>query len=164
MIAFVFAVLIALLDTGINVNHPHFEGVTIHGDMTDSCGHGTALAGTIVDATPYAEIVSINVETNCFSSVGTIARVIKEAVDLGADIIVVAWNASATEERMAESIAYAEASNSHVVLSEGLKSMIRIVPTREGGYGYLGGPSVTAAWVAGQMARPNSYLPVVNRE
>jgi hypothetical protein len=126
------------------------------------------MAGIILDQAPRADLLSIDVETNCRSWHGTIADAIHQAVDSGAAIIVVAWSVSAANESIAEAIAYAEAHDSTVVLSEGLESMTLLAPSLDGGYSWYKGTSVTVAWMAGKLARQlavaSIYLPVVGRQ
>ena len=97
------AVVVAVLDTGIDLNHPAFAGRLVQGyDFVDNdnnpseegspelgpYGHGTHVAGLIAMVAPDAKIMPIRVlgvdgRGNFFS----LAKAIKYALDNGADVI-----------------------------------------------------------------------------
>lgn len=86
-------VIVAVLDTGINADHPQLEGRVIQGwdfaDMDDipmdEDGHGTHVAGIILNNAPNAQILSVRLikEKDVIHS----ASAILYAISQGADII-----------------------------------------------------------------------------
>jgi hypothetical protein len=166
MLGLVFAILIAILDTGI-AEHPRFDHTVISGDIGDTCGHGTAMAGIVLDSAPQVQLLSVDVDRECHSTYGTMAAAIREAADAGAQIILVAWGVQPDLFGLPDATAYAEAQGAIVVYSEGLGTTITLAPTIDGSYAIYSGPSVTAAIHAGQLAwsllEDAVYLPLVNR-
>ncbi len=97
------AVVVAVLDTGIDLSHPEFAGKLVPGfDFVDNdddpseegnpalgpFGHGTHVAGLIAMVAPDAKIMPVRVldvdgRGNAFS----LAKAIKYAVEHGADVI-----------------------------------------------------------------------------
>jgi hypothetical protein len=96
-------VVIAVLDTGIDLSHPMFAGRLVPGyDFVDGddnpseagrpeigpFGHGTHVAGIIAMVAPEAKIMPIRVlGTNGRGTAFTLALGVKFAVDHGADVI-----------------------------------------------------------------------------
>lgn len=165
MIAIVMAVLIALLDTGIFVEHPHFTETYIEGDAVDVCGQGTALAGVIVDIDSEAQILSIDVEDECFTTHNKLSKAIIEATDMGADIIVAAWQVNREMPVFVEAVQYAEEHGATVLTSNGLEYGSWIVPSLDGGYTWNQDAGVGLAKIAGELALnlevSDLYLPIV---
>ena len=92
------AVRVAVVDSGVNVPHPHLPSVhggfsiDLHGregdDYVDRLGHGTAVAAAIHEKAPDAEIVVVKVfETKLATSVPTLVRAIDRAVEEGARLV-----------------------------------------------------------------------------
>lgn len=107
-------ITVGILDTGFDGNHPDLKANLLPGynaymansDTSDSCGHGTNVAGTLGAITNNAlgvagvagkvkilpiKIVSGTGSTPCYSSVGTIADAIIYAADHGARIVNVSF-------------------------------------------------------------------------
>ena len=91
-------VKVAVLDTGINKNHKIFEGTTIlpgynvitkSSDVTDTSGHGTAVAGVIAESTPSnVQILPVKVmRSNEAGSLEDVLKGIAWACNNGADVI-----------------------------------------------------------------------------
>jgi hypothetical protein len=91
-------VRVAVIDSGVNVPHPHLPGVSgglgldLHGreheDYLDRLGHGTAVAAAIHEKAPDAELFVIKVfEDRLATSVPTLIRAIDRAMEHGARII-----------------------------------------------------------------------------
>jgi subtilisin len=95
---------IAILDSGIEISHPAFEGLNLVDDIVisddgpklrvlsgkgkDVFGHGTAVAGVIRRFAPEAQLGSIRVlgSRNC-SRTAVISRAAQEALDRGYQVI-----------------------------------------------------------------------------
>lgn len=150
----------AILDTGIDADHSHFANTVIRGDVVDTCGHGTAMAGIVVDVAPYAELMSIDVSTHCRTWPGTLAKGIRQVVDAGADVVLMAWQDSDSGV-LDDAIAYAQQHGAQVVESVSLNDERWIAPVMGGGYTVFSGSSVTAANLAGKVARSNLFMPMV---
>ena len=60
-----------MIDSGVHAAHPHVQGVaggigvdangTLHQDITDRLGHGTAVTAAILEKAPSAEILAVKV-------------------------------------------------------------------------------------------------------
>jgi subtilisin family serine protease len=89
---------VAVIDSGVNVPHPHLPsvaggiGLDLHGrthdDYVDRLGHGTAVAAAIHERAPDAELFIVKVfEDRLATSVPTLIRAIDRALDVGARIV-----------------------------------------------------------------------------
>jgi len=91
-------VCVAVVDSGIHVNHPHIQSV-LHGicidstgretpDWNDRIGHGTAVAAAIHDFEPSAELLAVRVfERSLTASVSSLVAAIEWSVLQGANLI-----------------------------------------------------------------------------
>jgi thermitase len=94
-------VTVALLDTGVSLDHPQLQGHLIAGrDLVDddiepnddgdgiAWGHGTHLAGIIAQIAPRSSIMPVRVlDSNGRGNTFVVAYAIEWAVDQGADVI-----------------------------------------------------------------------------
>jgi subtilisin len=96
-------VRIAVLDSGIEIAHPDFQGRRLQEDFIvnaagvehltagnglDVCGHGTAVAGIIWEIAPKAEISSFRVlGANLTARTAQISRAANEAISRGFEIL-----------------------------------------------------------------------------
>lgn len=89
---------VAVIDSGVNVPHPHLERVAgglaldphgrEHEDYVDRLGHGTAVAAAIHEKAPGAEIFVIKVfDQKLATSVPALVRAIDRASEHGARLI-----------------------------------------------------------------------------
>ena len=87
-------VIVAVLDTGVDPNHPLLEGKVINGvdfasrdfDTSDPDGHGTHVAGIIAQEAPEAKILSVRVIAED-DDVRNSAWAVLYSVMRGADVI-----------------------------------------------------------------------------
>lgn len=89
--------LIAILDSGINPEHPHVAKVQagfnataggVPEDWFDRAGHGTAVAGAIHSHAPEAELLAIKIfDGGLRTNIDSIERGIEWALTRGADLI-----------------------------------------------------------------------------
>ena len=122
-------VTVAIVDTGINVTHPHFEGVSIDtydatlGDnpngIEDRCLHGTAMAGIVHDQNPEAHLLVIQASNDCFLRQDHVANGVDYAVANGAEIILITSGSTYDYPPLRESITRAVESGVLVVISAG---------------------------------------------
>jgi hypothetical protein len=84
---------IAIIDSGINPDHPHVGGIAggvcmNGGDCIDRLGHGTAVAGAIREKAPNVQLFAVKVFDRTLSAkIGTIIRAIEWSLDQRADIM-----------------------------------------------------------------------------
>jgi len=130
--------VIAIIDTGVQVNHPDLAGKVINGydfvdrDWTpqDGNGHGTHCAGIaaaitnngrgIAGAAPDAQILAVRVLNN--SGSGTLAAVadgIRYAADYGADVISLSLGGSSGATTLQQAVDYAWSKGAVVVAAAG---------------------------------------------
>jgi subtilisin family serine protease len=91
-------VRVAVVDSGVNVGHPHVGGVeegvavnrdgSLHRDFADRLGHGTAVAAAIHEKAPDAAIIAVKVFWHRLATdVSSLVRGVDEASARGADVI-----------------------------------------------------------------------------
>ncbi len=85
-------VIVAVIDTGLAPFHPAFMGKIITNEnepiQIDPDGHGTHVAGLIVQVNPQAKILGVRVlDRNGFGSSDDVVQAIKYSVDKGAKVI-----------------------------------------------------------------------------
>ena len=132
-------VIIAIIDSGLDVNHPAFKGrivgawnaVTGTSDVTDVVGHGTHVAGIAagawgVDANAggvasNAKIMPIKATNNARGAfkTGDIANAIRHAADNGAKVINLSLGGPLWMPSLQEAIKYAESKGVVVVAASG---------------------------------------------
>lgn len=123
------AVIIALLDSGVDQLHPAFaETNVVTWDVAsnspyaeDNCprGHGTNTASVIPRYTPEAILMVVKVERDCLASAERIALGVRMAVDKGADIITIQYKHNYTSEAELEAINYALSHDVVVIAAAG---------------------------------------------
>ncbi|MEJ5249504.1 MAG: S8 family peptidase [Caldilinea sp.] len=130
--------IIAVLDTGINLNHPEFAGRILPGydfinddaDPIDDHGHGTHVAGIAAAALnngagaagvcPQCTILPVKVlDSGNKGTWGTVAAGIYYAVDQGARVINLSLGATASSKTLERAIQYAEEHDVIVVAAAG---------------------------------------------
>ena len=123
-------IVVGVLDTGIDPDHPHFEGRIIPNDYDytssasnsyDGYFHGTHVAGTIVDATPpnvkvqpYKVLDNYGGGSDITVYLGIIA-----AADNGVDVINMSLGGYGTSELIYNAVMYAMELNIVVVVAAG---------------------------------------------
>jgi thermitase len=134
-------VTIAVLDSGVNVNHPDLKDRIVPGynlysgntDVTDVCGHGTAVAGTAAatsnNATGVAGVaggasimplrIAYSDSTGCHAYFSTIASGITYAADHGARIANVSYTGIAGSSAILSAARYMNGKGGLVFVSAG---------------------------------------------
>ncbi|MCK8816369.1 S8 family peptidase [Natroniella sulfidigena] len=131
-------VTVAVLDTGIDVNHPDLNGLVIDGknftsdaedDFYDRNGHGTHVAGSIGALANDQGVVGVNWEVSLLSakvladngsgSNLSTAQGVKWAVDNGADIINLSLGSPFPSATVKEAIDYAYQKDVTVIAAAG---------------------------------------------
>jgi len=131
-------VIIAILDTGINVSHPEFTNRLVHGhdfvnddnDPTDDHGHGTHVAGIIGAAAdnnmgsagicPRCSIMPIKVlNENNSGKWSYVAQGILHAAEYGADVINLSLGSTAISQVVQEAILHAQGKGALVIAAAG---------------------------------------------
>jgi Subtilase family len=86
-------VKVAIIDSGIHLDHPHVGRVAggvgiISGDFLDRLGHGTAVAGAIREKAPDAEIYAVKVfDTRLSANIDVILRALEWCIAHQMDLI-----------------------------------------------------------------------------
>ena len=134
-------VTIAVLDSGINVNHPDLVDRLVAGynayndntDLTDVCGHGTAVAGVaaasannalgVAGVAGAARIMPVRVaysdSTGCFATISVIASGLTWAADHGARIANVSYAGVAGSPSVQSAARYLKGKGGLVFVSAG---------------------------------------------
>jgi thermitase len=132
------AIMIAVVDTGLNLNHPEFSGRVVAGydfinndaDPMDDNGHGTHTAGIVaagsnngigmVGVCPQCSIMPVKVfNQNNAGTWSSVAKGVLYAVDQGARVINLSLGAAVSSQTLEEAIAYATAHDVLVVAAAG---------------------------------------------
>ena len=120
------AVVVAVIDSGVDPNHPDLAGKLVSGwsflkgstDTSDVLGHGTAVAGTLAAASNNAVGISgvswtsmilpvAVVDSSDFASYSNIAAAIRYAADNGAQIINISLGGSNSSAALQSAVDYA---------------------------------------------------------
>ena len=126
-------VTVAVLDTGVDLQHPALLGKLLPGrDMVDdddvpqdegfgiAWGHGTHVGGIVAVAAPDAAILPVRVlDSNGRGNMFTLAYAIEWAVDQGADVINLSVGAESDSRVLRDTIAEAVAQGVVVVAAAG---------------------------------------------
>ena len=128
-------VVVAVLDTGLDLSHPSFKGRLdrranwydfVTSDLRPqeargaAYGHGTAVASIVLQVAPKAKIMPLRVlNGDGQGRVADVAAAIDRAVARGADIIQLSLGTEAPSEALEQMVAYAAAQGVYVVTSAG---------------------------------------------
>jgi len=124
-------VTVAVIDTGIDLTHPHFANTDIAVynaqdgslDAHDGCEHGTAVAGVVVDVAPTIDLFVIKAsDDDCHGSTQDIADAVDYAVDQDVHIIVITLAIDLRTASLETAIAAASAADVLVIASVGNKA------------------------------------------
>ncbi len=153
-------VTVAVLDTGVNVDHPALKGAEVisidlvggpHGPDGAYLGHGTAVASLIAGSgegveglAPAARILSVRVlDGQGGGDSFTVARGIVEAVDKGARVLNLSLGSASDSHVLQQAVDYARSKGAVVVAAVGNKG-VRGVTYPAGFEGVVGVTSVDA--------------------
>ncbi len=123
-------VVVAVVDSGLDTNHPFLQNRALPGfDFVeydsvpqDPYGHGTHVAGTVVDCTRGLDVQILPVRVLNSLGAGSfldIALGIRYAADHGADVINLSLTSSADSVTIDDAVRYAVAKNVAVVVAAG---------------------------------------------
>lgn len=122
------ATVVAVIDTGVDADHPAllgrvlpgYDAVDGGGDTSDAEGHGTAVAGIVAATCPGCRILPVKVAgPDLTADWGTIAAGVNWAADHGAQVINLSVGAPAAPDVLATAIAHALADGVIVVAAAG---------------------------------------------
>jgi serine protease len=135
-------VIVAVIDTGVDARHPDLKGRVLAGHdflghgavdryvrpMTDRCGHGTHVAGTIAagrnngigiaGAAPNVKILPVRV-LDCGGWSSDVAKGIVWAVNRGARVINLSLGGPGPDSALAKAVRYARSQGAVVVAAAG---------------------------------------------
>nr|WP_246351674.1 S8 family serine peptidase [Deinobacterium chartae] len=160
-------ITVAVIDTGVDLTHPAFEGAIdtaqavdlIDGDnvpqevgsyRTDAAyGHGTGVAGVILQIAPRAKILPIRALNPDGSGDATVVtEAIVYAVDHGADIINLSLGSAEALESVRGALSYAASHGVIVVAAAGNTNSGQVhYPARDLAAGSLDGAGISVASV-----------------
>jgi len=131
-------VVVAVLDTGVDFNHPDLRGGSVSGydfvnndtDPSDDHGHGTAAAGVVAARTNNSEgvagicwvcsVMAVKVlDASGSGNTSTTARGIVWAVDHGADVINMSLGSPGSTQTLAAAVEYAASKGVLLVAAAG---------------------------------------------
>jgi thermitase len=129
-------VVVAVIDTGLDIKHPGFEGRLVpsskqrdfidnDNDPSESSGgrgfgHGTAIAGLILQVAPKATIMPLRVlDSNGKGTIEDVVAAINFAVRNGADIINLSLGATRSSDALTRVIRFAKSKKVYIVASAG---------------------------------------------
>lgn len=122
------SVIVAVIDSGVDAEHPFLQGRVLDGRCListsnrpyDADGHGTHVAGIVVDSTPDLDIQILPIRVGRYGVViGTLANSILWATDAGADVINMSISIRGFVSSVYDAIQYAIDNNTTVVLAAG---------------------------------------------
>lgn len=139
-------VVVAVVDSGISSTHPDLQGQLVQGrnyigrndpgydefDTQDRIGHGTAVAGIvgavgdngigIAGTSMNVRLMPLRVGDNGGAPVSVIAEAVRDAVDMGADVINLSLGSNSPNVTLENSLKYAESNDVIVTAAAGNKS------------------------------------------
>ena len=168
--------LVAILDTGVDREHPLLKGSLAEGenlsesdrDVDDRNGHGTAMAGVIAahgdsptdvrGIAPNARILPVKVmDERGTGDVATLAQGIVRATDRGARVILVSAGVAAPSRLLEDAVRYARSKDAIVVAAAGNEPLGRaLYPAAT-----PGALAVTATREPGKLALACALDPLV---
>jgi len=121
------SVLVAVLDSGVDVAHPAIVGRVVIGrnflddstDVSDAEGHGTHIAGIILANSDSAEILPLKIFDGSSGKIRELVAAIKFATDRSARIINLGLGLKKESQILREAIEYARAKDVFVVAAAG---------------------------------------------
>ena len=120
-------VIVAVLDSGIDVNHPDLAKRIVTGwnlldnstDVTDENGHGTHVAGIVLKNSATAEILPLKISDGVNGTLRELVEAIKYAADNNAQVINLSLGLKQESQVLHEAINYAREKNVFVVAAAG---------------------------------------------
>lgn len=121
-------VVVAVVDTGVDVTHPWFAGHLVAGrsfagapeDVTDGNGHGTHVAGIVLQADPSARIMPVRVmDRTGFGTDQGVSAGIVWAVENGAKVINLSLGGPARSMALDAAVEYARSRDVVVIAAAG---------------------------------------------
>jgi thermitase len=120
-------VLVAVLDSGVDITHPDLVGRTEPGwnfvnqnnDVADSDGHGTHTAGIILRNSAAARILPLKISDGATGKMSELVAAIKFAADNSVQVINLSLGLPQESEILHEAIDYARAKNVLIVAAAG---------------------------------------------
>ena len=133
-------VVVAVIDTGVSLNHPAIKDNLVpaadrydfidkdghpldqwnSGPNNDAFGHGTAVAGLVLQVAPAARILPLRVlDSSGFGDTDDIVRAVEWAVDKGADVINLSVGSALPDPALQAMVKYAGNQGVFVVASAG---------------------------------------------
>lgn len=115
---------VGIVDSGVDKNHPAFKGkkvftTTFLDDLSDRVGHGTHLAGIIMNAAPEAEIHSYKFTDGKTGKLSGVIRAINQAVKDEVDLVNLSLGLSVNSSALQESIELLRNNNILIVAAAG---------------------------------------------
>lgn len=120
-------VLVAVLDSGVDVTHPDLVGriepgwnfLTQSSDVSDNDGHGTHTAGIILANSAAAKIMPLKISDGATGKMSELVAAIKFAADNGVQVMNLSLGLPHESQILHEAIDYARTKNVMVVAAAG---------------------------------------------
>ncbi|MFA5352524.1 MAG: S8 family serine peptidase [Candidatus Gracilibacteria bacterium] len=120
-------VIVAVLDSGVDINHPDLEKRVVAGwnflddsaDVADANGHGTHVAGIILRNSTAAEILPLKISDGSNGTLRELVEAIKYAADNNAQVINLSLGLKQESQVLREALDYAREKNVFVVAAAG---------------------------------------------
>lgn len=121
------SVVVAIIDSGVDESHAGLRSRIVNGwdfvngkmKVTDTLGHGTHLAGIVIQNAPNVKIMPVKFTDGKTGDIATLSRAIKFATDKGVDILNLSLGLKKESKTLKEATNYSQKKGVIVVAAAG---------------------------------------------